>query len=419
MRVTLVGTGCGDPGTMTEEVKNVLAGADVVIGAPRLIEAVRDYLDDGALKMPEISPSAILDAIRNIAKKNDSVEELSVCVAYSGDSGFYSGTRSLLPLLEEAGIEAEVMPGISSIQVMASRLRTPWQDWKLVSAHGTDCDPVTEVMCGKKVFFLTGGQLGPAELCHQLTLAGLGDLKVTVGERLSYEDEKISAGTAEEFSGREFDSLSVMLAEPAPYAGDMTPGMDDGQFIRGDIPMTKQTVRAAIISKMGVEETDTVWDVGAGTGSVSVELAMKASKGRVWAIEREPEGCTLIESNKKKFGVWNLNVVPGSAPEALIDLPAPDRVFIGGSGGNLDDIIDEILTKNENALICVSAIVMETMADTVKIMAKRGMDTDMIQVSVNTSREIGDRHMMMAGNPIFIITGQKHSAKAEEEVRNV
>ena len=100
MRVTLVGAGCGDPGTMTAEVKNALVSADIVIGAPRLIEAVQDMLDPDALKIPEITPSAILDALKNFEKKNDSVEELNVCVAYSGDSGFYSGTLSLLPLLE-------------------------------------------------------------------------------------------------------------------------------------------------------------------------------------------------------------------------------------------------------------------------------------------------------------------------------
>ena len=148
MKVTLVGTGCGDPGTMTTEVKNAIGGADILIGAPRLMEAVDDYTNQGVLKVPEIRPASILDAIKNMAKKNDDMEEINVCVVYSGDSGFYSGTRSLLPLLEEAGIEAEVLPGISSIQVMASRLRKPWQDWKLVSAHGTDCDPVVEVMGG-------------------------------------------------------------------------------------------------------------------------------------------------------------------------------------------------------------------------------------------------------------------------------
>lgn len=407
MKVTLVGIGCGNPGTMTEEVKKAIGGADILIGAPRLIETVDDYTSPGVLKVPEIRPASILDAIKNMAKKNDEMEEISVCVVYSGDSGFYSGTRSLLPLLEEAAIEAEVLPGISSIQVMASRLMKPWQDWDLVSAHGTDCDPVACVMGGKEVFFLTGGQLGPAELCRKLTDAGLGDLKVTVGERLSYEDEKITAGTAAEFATRSFDPLSVMLAEPAPRKGNLTPGIDDGEFIRGDIPMTKQIVRAAIISKMSAEETDTIWDVGAGTGSVSIELAMKAAKGRVWAIEREPEGCMLIEENKKKFGVWNLNVAAGTAPDVLADLPAPDRVFIGGSDGNLEAIIDAVLAKNDKALICVSAIVLETMSETVKLMTERGMDADIIQVCVNTSRKIGDRHMMMAGNPVFIITGQK------------
>ena len=413
MRVTLVGTGCGDPGTMTVEVKKTIERADMIIGARRLLEAVEPYTKEDCVGVPEIRPDAILEAIRNAergtSKGADSAEaeDYHICVAYSGDSGFYSGTRSLVPLLEDAGIESVVVPGISSVQVMAARLQRPWQDWKLVSAHGTDCDAVAEVMDGKEVFFLTGGSLGPAELCAQLADAGLGGLKVCVGERLSYEGERIVSGTAAAFAEQQFDALSVMLVEPAAGFGDLTPGIDDGEFIRGDIPMTKQTVRAAILSKMNVAKTDTVWDVGAGTGSVSVELAMKASRGKVWAVERESEGCSLIYANKKKFGNWNLNVVLGSAPEALQELPAPDRVFIGGSGGNLREIIDTVLSKNESALICVSAIVLETMADTVRYMAEKGMDTDIIQVCVNTSRKAGSRHMMMAANPIYIITGRK------------
>jgi len=419
MKVTLVGTGCGDPGTMTEEVRKAIAGTDVLIGAPRLLEAVETLADPGITKVAEIKPAEILDAIQRTAAAEEAVAaikgtrdekiEINVCVAYSGDSGFYSGTRSLLPLLHEAGIKADVLPGISSIQVLSSRLQVPWQDWKLVSAHGTECDPVHEVMEGREVFFLTGGTLGPAELCARLADAGLGELRVIVGERLSYPDEKITAGTAAEFANRDFASLSVMLAEPAVFA-DRTPGIEDSAFIRGDIPMTKQTVRAAILSKMAVRKTDTVWDIGAGTGSVSVELAMRANRGSVWAVEREPEGCELIEANKRKFGVWNLHVVSGNAPEALENLPAPDRVFIGGSDGTLEEIVDAALAKNADALICVSAIVLETMADTVRIMAERGMDTDIIQVCVNTSKQIRDRHMMMAGNPIYIMTGRKKEA---------
>ena len=143
-------------------------------------------------------------------------------------------------------------------------------------------------------------------------------------------------------------------------------------------------------------------------------MARKLYRARDKLVRRRVRGA-LIEENKKKFGVWNLNVVPGSAPEALADLPAPDRVFIGGSDGNLEAIIDTVLEKNDKALICVSAIVMETMSETVELMTARGMDADIIQVCVNTSRKIGDRHMMMAGNPVFIITGQKSPEEEKQD----
>ena len=310
-------------------------------------------------------------------------------------------------MLKEAGIEAEVLPGISSIQVFAARLGQPWQDWLLVSAHGTDCDAVTEVMRGKPVFFLTGGKLGPAELAKQLTEAGLGALEICVGERLTYEDERILRGTAAEFAEMTFAPLSVMLAQPAQWAGDLTPGIADGMFIRGDVPMTKQTVRAAILSEMQVKATDTVWDVGAGTGSVSVELAMKAKQGRVYAVERDRDGCILIRQNREKFGTWNLVPVDGAAPEALADLPAPDKVFVGGSGGTLKQIIGTALQKNEAARICVSAIVLETMQEAVQAMSEAGLDVQIRQVAVSAARKLGSKHMMTAENPIFIITGQR------------
>ena len=398
MKVILAGTGCGSRGTMTEEVREAIRQADLLIGAKRLLESIPEEVT--ARREAAIYPEEILDLIQKAG-------EGLVCVLYSGDSGFYSGTRSLQPLLEEEGIEAEVLPGISSIQVFAARLGQPWQDWLLVSAHGTDCDAVREVMRGKPVFFLTGGRLGPAQLCRQLADAGLGDLQVWVGERLTYEDERILRGTAAEFSEAEFAPLSVMLAEPAQWAGDLTPGIADGMFIRGDVPMTKQTVRAAILSELQVREQDTVWDVGAGTGSVSIELAMKARGGRVYAVERDRDGCILIRKNREKFGMWNLVPVDGPAPEALEELPAPDRVFVGGSGGSLKQIIAAALQKNEKARICVSAIVLETMQEAVQVMTEEGLDVQIRQVAVSAARKLGSKHMMTAENPIFIITGQR------------
>ena len=404
MSVTLVGTGGGDTGTMTLEVRQALQEADLIIGARRLLEGLPE--DFGRQRAEAIYASEIFELIQENMQKL--AEGSRICIAYSGDSGFYSGTRSLLPLLEEAGIKARVLPGISSIQVLAARLGQPWQDWRLVSAHGTDCDAVTSVMGDRPVFFLTGGKLTPTELCGQLAEAGLGALEVTVAERLTYEDEQILIGTAEEFAGRTFDPLSVMLAQPAAWPGDITPGIDDSEFIRGEVPMTKQDVRAAILGHLQIRRTDTVWDVGAGTGSVSVEMAMKACAGRVWAVERGSEGCELIRRNREKFGVWNLTPVEGTAPEALKDLPAPDRVFIGGSSGTLADIIGIALEKNPDVRICVSAIVLETMQDAVASMSEAGLDVEIVHVAVSTARKLGEKHMMMAGNPIYIITGQRN-----------
>ena len=400
MSLILAGTGCGSAGSMTVEVRDAVAKADVLIGARRLIEGMPS---SGAKKCSAI----YADEILKIIKEEMAQGEHNICVLYSGDSGFYSGTRSLIPLLEDAGIEAQVLPGISSIQLLAARLMTPWQDWELVSAHGTDCDPVTNVMKGMPVFFLTGGKLDPAILCQQLTEAGLGDLEVTVGERLSYDDERVVSGTAAEFADQAFAPLSVMLASPAPCMGDMTPGIDDDEFIRGDVPMTKQDVRASIISHMKVRKSDTVWDVGAGTGSVSVELAMKASGGKVFAVERGAEGVALIKQNKEKFGVWNLTAVEGSAPAALAGLPVPDRVFIGGSSGNLSDIIDTVLAANPDALICVSAIVLETLHEATQHLADAGLEVEITQIAASKTRPVGKKHMMIATNPIYIITGQK------------
>lgn len=404
MSVILAGTGCGTAATMTVEVREALENADLLIGAKRLLESIpTEYTNN---RKAAVYAADIRDLICARLAKEEGAEP-HICVLYSGDSGFYSGTRSLLPLLAEAGIEAKVMPGISSIQVLSARLGIPWQDWLLVSAHGTDCNAVAAVMQGKQVFFLTGGKLGPKELCAQLAEAGLGKLPVTVAERLSYEDERIVKGFAEELAEQDFDVLSVMLAEPAEWAGDISPGIDDSEFIRGEVPMTKQDVRAAILGHLKIRRTDIVWDVGAGTGSVSVEMAMKASSGKVYAVERGEEGCELIQKNKEKFGVWNLTALLGSAPEALADLPAPDRVFIGGSSGNLEGIISLVLEKNPAARICVSAIVLETMQEAISVFAEAGLDTNVVQVSVNTARKIGKKHMMMAGNPIYIVTGQK------------
>ena len=328
---------------------------------------------------------------------------------YSGDTGFYSGAAQLLPMLRAFGISCRVLPGLSSVQLLAAAVGRSWQEWKLVSAHGCACDPVAECLTagGKPVFFLTGGAETPASLCGRLAAAGLGDAHVLVGEELGRAEEKILFGTAQEFAQKQFAGLSVLLVEHLPQPPRRVPGFPDEAFHRGEVPMTKQEVRAAALAKLAVQPGDTLWDVGAGTGSVSVELALAAPRGHVYAVECDPEACGLIRQNRETFHACNLTLVEGRAPAALADLPAPDAVFIGGTKGGMEAVVDTVLARNPNARICISAIALETLSAAVAALTAHGLAAEVTQIAVSRTRPAGRLHLLMANNPIFLITGER------------
>ena len=394
MNVTLLGLGGGAPENATVEAWDALESAELVIGAMRLLDT-----------LPEVEGQRRFAAVRaeEIAALLSRESAESACVVMSGDTGFYSGAKGLLPLL--GGHDCRVLPGVSAVQILAARLGRPWQDWTLRSAHGVDCDPTAAIMRGKPTFFLTGGSHTPATICQALTDAGLGEIAVTVGENLTYPEEQIIHLTAAEAAERDFAPLSVLLTEAAPLPDAPAGGLADELFTRGNVPMTKQEVRAAVRSKLALQRGDTVWDVGAGTGSVSVELALTADEGRVYAVERDGEALALIEENRRRFGAWNIHVVPGAAPEALRELPAPDAVFIGGSKGNLRAIVDAALEKNPSVRLCMTAIALETLGAALEVF--RDMETEITQLSVSRAKCAGELHLLLANNPVFLITAMR------------
>ena len=319
----------------------------------------------------------------------------------------------MLPLLRERGISVRVLPGISSLQYFAAQLGRPWQGWSLVSAHGLACDPVGEVLAarGRPVFFLTGGAGGAGELCRRLTQAGLGHLTATVGENLGYPGEHIRSGPVYELAGRELSPLSVLLVEgyEPPANAPRSQGLDDSVFLRGDVPMTKQEVRAVLLSKLEVRDGETYWDVGAGTGSVSVELALLAPRSRVYAVECGGEACALIRANRERFSVYNLELAEGRAPRALEALPAPDGVFIGGSDGELFPILQTAVEKNPAVRVCLTAIAVETLGAAAAALTQLGMEPKITQITAARSKPAGGLNLMLGQNPVWIITGQKEA----------
>ena len=267
-----------------------------------------------------------------------------------------------------------------------------------------DCDPVYEVTQGAETLFLTDGKNSPARLCRALVQAGLEELPVAVGEDLTYPDQRVRRGTAGECAGQTFSPLSVLLVEPAPSMPRRTPGWPDGEFVRGEgVPMTKQEVRAALLSKLAVGPEDVFWDIGAGTGSVSVELA--ALCRGVWAVERDRRALALLRQNREKFHAYRLRVVEGEAPEALAGLPAPDGVFVGGSSGRLPDILRPACRANPAARICVSAVALETLHIACRTLEELGRRAEVTQLAVSRSRPAGQLHLLLANNPVFLVTG--------------
>ena len=397
MNVTLIGMGSGQPENLTLQGLAALRQADLILGARRLLAVLPAGCTEN--RAAAYRPDEVAELLQASGAEN-------AVLVYSGDTGFYSGASSMMEKLEALGVRARVLPGLSSIQLLAAALGRPWQGWNLVSAHGRTCDPVAECMQGRPTFFLTGGSEDPATLCAQLAAEGFGDVQGVVGQCLGSPEEKLFRGSVKELAAGRFNSLSVLLVEAAEVLPRRAPGLPDEAFERGDVPMTKQEVRAAVLAKLAVRPEDILWDVGAGTGSVSVELALAAPRGRVYAVECRPEGCALIKANREKFRTRNLVLVEGLAPAALSDLPAPDAVFIGGSKGSLAAIVDAALDKNPDARICVSAIALESLSAAVAALTAKGRTVQVSQIAVSRAKAVGGLHLMMAQNPIYLITGE-------------
>ncbi|MBO5995328.1 MAG: precorrin-6y C5,15-methyltransferase (decarboxylating) subunit CbiE, partial [Firmicutes bacterium] len=402
--VVIAGIGMGSLGSMTGDVKEAIEGAECLIGASRMLDAAREIADRPSFKA--IAPDAIVAVIA------EHPEFRKFCVLMSGDTGFFSGTKKLLPMLREAGLSVKVLPGLSSMSYLASRVGESYDGIKMVSLHGRSRNIVADVRQNEKVLCLVGGEDGTSDLIKTLVENGLGQVTIHVGERLGYENEKITTARASELTDSSFDSLSAVMIVNPEAGKKLNFGFKDSDFLRGGdsegvVPMTKSEVRAAVLSKLQLKEDSLCWDIGAGTGSVSIEMALNAPYGQVYAIEKKEKALELLRENLVKFSPGNVIPVPGSAPEALKDLPAPTHVFIGGSSGNMKEIIDLILAKNPQARIIASAVSLETVGELAALIKEYDFaDREVVCLSVARAREIGNYNLMMGQNPIYIFTMQ-------------
>ncbi len=400
-QVHVLGIGPGNRAAMTQEVRRAIENADCLIGAGRMLEAVSRPGQD---RHAAIAPQAIAEYI------SAHPEHQRFAVLMSGDVGFFSGSKKLLPLL--AGCRVELLPGLSSLAYLCARLQCSYEDVVPVSLHGREHDIVPDVRANRRVFVLVGGENGMQELCRQLSAAGLGGLQLAIGERLSYPDEKISRGSAAELAEGTYAPLSVALIENEHPDAVCTPGLPDEAFRRGEsesgrIPMSKSELRAVCLSKLRLHAHAVCWDVGAGTGSVAIEMALQARHGQVYAIEQKEAAVALITENRAAFGLENLTPVLGEAPAACRELPAPTHAFIGGSSGKMREIIALLLEKNPAVRIVATAISLESIAELSACLKEFPFtEQEVVSLQVARSKKAGAYQLMCAQNPIYVFTMQ-------------
>ena len=400
-KVWLIGAGPGNPELLTKKACQLIQESDVLIGSERML-ALGAAVVKEAEKKP-VFKSYRKKEIADFIKTH--VEYQKIAVLYSGDIGFYSGAKGMRTLLK--AYEVEEVPGVSSVSYFLNRLGVSRDRTVVISLHGQQENVISLLREHEKVCVLLGEPGQIAQISRELLAFDMKKVTITVGERLSYSEERIISGSPADFQAQEFDALSVALFEnPKARKPVVCAGIPDEGFLREKVPMTKEEIRTLSVSKLRLTEDSILYDVGAGTGSISVEAARLCKKGRVYAIEKNSQAVELIRQNRKLFQVENLEVIWGTAPKCLDDLSVPTHAFIGGSSGKLTEIIDRIMKKNPKVRFVINAATLETISE-IERLAKIYSDLrkmEIIQVNVARSKRLGNYHFMEAENPVMIVS---------------
>ncbi len=392
MKKYIIGVGMGGE-TLTAAAEKAIKNVDVLIGAERMLKSF-EFLGKIMVKSYDCT-----EICRFIAK----FEGNSAAVLVSGDVGFFSLASKLLQFSEFA--DAELICGISTPVYFCSKINRSFEKMRMISLHGNECGIAVNVRQNRNCFFLLGGNITAGEVCRRLTENGLGDVNVWIGENFDCENELIRCGTAAKFVDVKCERLSAIITENLENNNYYTDCISDDLFTRSDIPMTKAEVRCIALAKLNIKSDDVCWDIGCGSGSVTVGMALKCHNGMVYAVDRSRKAVELTKANCHKFSCDNVILRCGVFPE-IQSFPKPDCVFVGGSGGRLKEILNAAYNANSAVKIVVTAVSLETIAEASNEMERLGMQVEITQISVTRTHKIGKNTMFDALNPIVIIRGE-------------
>ena len=324
-------------------------------------------------------------------------------VLASGDPNCYG----IGPLLaQQLGHDrVEILPNVSAVQLAFARLGLSWHDAVVLSAHGRPLDGVLPAaLFAEKVVLLTDETNTPSAVARALLDAGVERARVDVFEHLGGARERHVAGTLRDVVGQTFAPLNLMVVRHDGRPRSWPLGLPEEAFAHREGMITKAEVRAVSLSKLRLHERAILWDVGAGCGSVAVEASGLVRRGRVYAVERDPEQRAYLAANRRRFGAGNVAVVDGEAPEALADLPDPDAVFVGGSGGRLPEIVRCAVERlKAGGRVVVNLATVEHVSQTLELGRALACDVEVVQIGVARSVATAGLTRLAALNPVFVV----------------
>ena len=398
-KIYLIGAGIAGWEGFGAKALEVISNAEVIIGHQRHLDIFPEFAGE---KRALEDLSIMLDYLKTTDKK--------VVVLGSGDPNFFGVARFLLRNLPKERVE--IFPNVTSIQFAFARIKEPWDDAIFVSVHGRGLKgAIDRIVAAEKAAVLTDPANSPAMIARELIDRGAEGYEAWLCEDLGLPTEKITRTDVRGLAELEASPLNILILiktwEPNLEHYPVI-GIDDEEFATAKKLITKQEVRAVALGKLQLQDDLVMWDIGAGSGSVSIEASNLMPNGKIFALEKNPQYLVFIRDNLKKFVARNVMLIEAYAPEGLEDLPDPDRVFIGGSGGMLEEIIDAVDKRlKADGVIVLNAVTLDTLTKAVEFLEDHGYTVEVTCVNIARTRGLTEFKMFEAHNPVYIIAARK------------
>jgi|YNPBryBLVA2012_1023415.scaffolds.fasta_scaffold00939_4 precorrin-6Y C5,15-methyltransferase (decarboxylating) len=397
--IWVVGLGLGDRLALSPEANAVIQQASLLMGGQRLLNAF------GSHPAEKIPIGRNLDeTMRRLQARRD---DERIVVLASGDPGFHGIAATLLEHFPPE--ELRILPNVSSLQAAFARAGLHWNDAVFTSAHAHSlAEVIGWARRVPKLGILTDPAHTPAMIANRLLRAGVEDCRAIVAENLGAGDERVVDTCLSNVLEQEFAPLNVMLLVHSPgwQPWPAFAPRDDQAYAHRRGLMTKADIRALCVSRLALRENDVVWDIGAGSGAVSIEMAEIAWRGRVFAIEKDPENLGYLRQNIERFGTLNVEVIAGQAPKALAGLPAPSAVFIGGSGGKLEAILEQVAqSAAPGCRMTATFTLLENVLRAQQWMKQAAWNPTLAQVQASYGTALAEGTRLAPTNPVFILNG--------------